>query len=447
MKKIVIAGAGLVGSMQAVLLAKRGYTVEMYERRPDMRTAQIPAGRSINLACSVRGWKALEMAGVADEVRSTSVEMKGRMMHDTEGNTTFQAYGQEGESIYSVSRGGLNKTLMTAAEATGNVTIHFNERCTDVDLDSPTLSFTNEVTQESTVVSADHVIGADGAFSAVRGAMMKTDRFNYSQSYLSHGYKELCIPAAEEGGFRIPENYLHIWPRGSYMLIALPNIDGSFTCTLFFPFEGEVSFESLQSDDDVVNFFKQQFPDALEHMPTLLEDWHANPTSSLATIRCEPWTKEDKIMLTGDAAHAIVPFYGQGMISGFEDCSVFDRILDDCQDDWSKAVPAFGAERKPCGDGIADLALYNFIEMRDSVANPQFLLRKKIEKKIQRMYPDQFTPLYSLVTFTHTPYNIAWQQKERQDRLFEHLFAQPGFSENWDSPEGEAMIAKAMEQY
>ncbi len=447
-RHVAIAGAGLVGSLLSILLAKRGYKVDVFERRPDMRRETISAGRSINLALSDRGWKALEAAGIAEALRPVAIPMKGRMIHNLNGSLDFQPYGTEShQAIYSVSRGVLNMELMNLAEQQPNVAYHFNHRCVDVDLDTATLQFHNEATNENHTVQADHVLGADGAYSAVRWRMLKTDRFDYSQDYLDYGYKELHIPPDATGGWRMEKNALHIWPRGNYMLIALPNIDGSFTCTLFFPFEGTPSFEVLQTADDVLQFFNEVFPDAVPLMPTLIEDFFENPTSSLVTVRCYPWVRHDKVALIGDAAHAIVPFFGQGMNAGFEDARVFAELLADNNDDWAQTLPVYQQERKPNTDAIAELAVNNFIEMRDLVADPQFILRKKIEKKIHSLYPDRYLPLYSMVTFSDKSYFEALSEGKKQDVFMAQLMDYPNIADTWDTPKFEKRIHEFMERY
>ena len=325
-KNVTLIGAGLVGSLLSTYLTKQGYKVTAYERRPDMRKATISAGRSINLALSDRGWRGLAGAGLVDEVKKVAIAMTGRMIHSIDGKTVYQAYAKEGQAIYSVSRGGLNCVLMDQAENNGTV-IHYNERCTHVDLETNTAVFENVVTGEKKTVTSDLLISSDGAYSAGRLNLMLTDRYNYSQNYLEHGYKELVIPANEDGTHRIEKNVLHIWPRGGYMLIALPNMDGSFTCTLFFPFQGNPSFEMLDTNEKLIAFFKEVFPDAVPLMPTLAEDFFGNPTGSLMTVRCFPWTFKNKMMMIGDAAHAIVPFYGQGMNCGFEDCVELNDLI------------------------------------------------------------------------------------------------------------------------
>lgn len=419
-KTTTIVGGGLVGSLLAAYLGKKGQQVDVYERRTDMRLDSAAAGKSINMACSTRGWKALDYIGVGDRVREAAIPMYGRMMHSPSGELTYQPYGLEDQAIYSISRGGLNKILMSFAEEQENVNFHFNKKCIDVDLNKPSSSFEDNNSGDQIKVESDLIFGADGAFSAVRSTMQKQKHFDYSQTFISHDYKELSIPAVN-GDFCMDKNALHIWPRGSYMLIALPNPDGSFTCTLFLPYEGENSFEQLKSDEEIITFFKTTFPDALEKMPTLLEDFKANPTSPLVIVKCYPWAIEDKVSLIGDASHAIVPFYGQGMISGFEDVTVLNELIDNLGEDWNAILDAFQKFRKPNGDAIADLALKNFIEMRDLVGKGDFLVRKKLEKAIQKIYPEKFIPQYSMVSFSNIPYTEAVRLGNEQDKVLDEL--------------------------
>ncbi|MGB0403088.1 MAG: FAD-dependent oxidoreductase [Salibacteraceae bacterium] len=440
MQKVIVVGAGLVGSLQAVLLAKKGFQVDVYDHRNDIREAKFIGGRSINLALSTRGWKALELAGVSDEIMDIAIPMTGRKMHSVEGEITYQSYGKKNEAIYSVSRGELNRKLILKADSYPNVNLHFNAKCVDVDLKNNEIAFQNSNDGEIFHRKAIQIYGADGAFSAVRTRLQRTDRFNYSQTYMTHGYKELIIPANEDGSHKLDKNALHIWPRGQFMLIALANLDGSFTVTLFFPFEGETSFESLKTEDQIMKFFNETFPDAVPLMPTLIKDYHENPASSLCIVRCEPWVFKNRIMLMGDAAHAIVPFYGQGMNSGFEDCSEWWRLTEEHGDDWSKIFSEYSEVRKPNGDAIADLALQNYIEMRDLVGDELFLLRKKIEKKIYDKHPDKWVPLYSMVTFSHTPYATALELGKKQRSIMDVVMDRPDIREVWDSEEVENEI-------
>ncbi|RYM33947.1 FAD-dependent monooxygenase [Brumimicrobium glaciale] len=431
-KKVAVVGAGLVGSLLAVLLAKKGMQVDVFERRPDLRKAKAIGGRSINLALSNRGFKALSLAGFDQEIRDISIPMYGRKMHDLKGNLTYQAYGKDNEAIYSVSRGQLNQKLMNLADDFENVKYRFDHACEDIDLPSNKITFANGESKEKNHYSYDQIFGTDGAFSSVRGVLQKTPMFNYSQDYLPHGYKELNFPANPDGTHCMDKNCLHIWPRGEFMMIALPNLDGSFTVTLFFPMKGEVSFESIDTEEKVVDFFNSTFADAVPHMPTLVDDYFSNPTSTLVTIRCSPWNYEDKVMLLGDASHAIVPFYGQGMNSGLEDCSVFFEMYDEHKDDVNALFEAFSKQRVPDGNAIADLALYNYIEMRDLAGDKDFLLRKKIERKFSDMYPDNWMPLYSQVTFSHIRYSEALAAGNRQRKIMDEVMGMNNIHENWD---------------
>lgn len=430
-KKVVIVGAGLVGALWAIFLARRGYEISVYERRGDMRTADFIGGRSINLAMSTRGWRAMEKVGLEAAIKAVSIPMQGRIMHSMEGELTTQAYGLEGQAIYSVPRAGLNIQLINIADSFSNVNFHFNQKCTGVDLQSNTLVFEDQLNKTTSKLKSDLIFGTDGAFSAVRSALQRTNRFNYSQHYLNHGYKELTIPANEDGTHRLDVNALHIWPRGDFMMIALPNTDGSFTCTLFLAFEGKFAFEHLNTDEAIRDFFQTYFADAIVHMPNLLADFHRNPTSSLVTIRCNPWRYKNQLLLLGDASHAIVPFYGQGMNSGLEDCTLLDELVEHYSDDWDKIIPHFNNTRIPDAEAIADLALRNFVEMRDSVGDPKFLLRKKIEKYLQKEYPNDFIPVYSMVTFGSTPYHIAFNELAAQDALFDKILALDNIEADW----------------
>ncbi len=452
MTKIAVVGGGLVGSLLSIYMAQKGFDVNVYERRPDTRKMKAVGGRSINLALSNRGWRALEEVGIADEIQELAIPMKGRVIHQADGTVDFQPYGKEGEAIYSVSREGLNNALDALSMSLPNVDYYYNSKCEDIDVRRGILYFSNVKDRKVFKVKPDIVFGADGAFSRVRLALQMNKRFNYQQSYLKHGYKELTIPAGKKGSWQIEKNALHIWPRRSFMLIALPNLDGSFTCTLFLAFEGDTSFEKLKTPEAVRAFFEQEFPDALPLMPTLVEDFFENPTDALVTVRCAPWTYNDQFILIGDASHAIVPFYGQGMNSGFEDCRVFNHLLGENMDgdkvDWAKLCEQYEELRQPDADAIADFALKNFIEMRDNVADDSFLLRKKIEKHLQQKYPDVFTPTYSLVTFTdEVRYSEALRRSKIQDQLFAELFKTKNIETKWKKGALDKALDEMVEKY
>lgn len=441
-KNITVVGAGLVGSLVSIYLAKRGQKVQVFERRPDMRKESIIAGRSINLALSDRGWRGLEGVGIADEIKKIAIPMYGRAIHLKDGSSTYQPYGKESQAIYSVSRGGINMKLMDLAEQQPNVSIHFSERCDKVDRKNNTVTFYNTVKETEQQIKSDLVFGADGAFSAVRtNIQLHSDRFDYQQFYIDCGYKELVIPPGKNGEHLIEKNCLHIWPRGSFMMIALPNMDGSFTCTLFFQMDGPLSFNSIKTDADVMQFFKEQFPDAIPLMPTLLNDWKANPTSSLVTVKCKPWVFDDRITLIGDAAHAIVPFFGQGMNCGFEDCVVLNQLIDKHGDVNAACLHEYETLRKPDGDAIADLAIANFIEMRDKTADKTFLLQKKIEAHFNTKYPDKWIPLYSMVTYSpDIRYSEALSNGIKQQAIMDKIMLMPNIENKWDSEEVEKAI-------
>lgn len=418
MKEITIIGAGLAGSLMALLLAKRGYKVVVFEKRSDMRKAEISAGRSINLALSDRGISALKRAGIDDYILKEVMPMKGRLIHSIDGEKSLQPYsGREGDYINSVSRGGLNIKLMDAAEVTGKVKFIFDYSCESIDYDEKVIEFTDPFGKK-VKAEFETIIGSDGAGSSVRLAYQLGGirRFNMSQQFLDHGYKELEIPPADDGGFRIANDALHIWPRGTFMMIALPNLDGSFTCTLFMPFEGKNGFENLDSEAKVQAFFEEFFPDALQHMPSLMEDYFANPHDKLGTIKCYPWAIGDKSLLIGDAAHAVVPFYGQGMNASFEDCRVLDELLEKHGDDFTTAYAEFEKVRKENADAIGDLAIQNYYEMRDHVAHEDYQIKREIETELEKS--SDYNSKYSLVTFRdNIGYATAKKRGELQDEF------------------------------
>lgn len=417
-RNVLIVGAGLSGCLLAVYLARRGHHVRVYERRGDPRVAGYVGGRSINLALSARGLWGLAGVGLDGVVMERdAIPMPGRMLHDRSGRTGFQPYSSRpGDAINSVSRGGLNLTLLREAAAEKGVELFFNHWCTDVVLEGPAAWF-NAPDQRNIRVDADIILGADGAFSPVRGRLQKVDRFDFSQAYLRHGYKELVIPALTGGGFAMERNALHIWPRGGTMMIALPNRDGTFTCTLFWPFEGEHSFAALPPGPGVRPFFDSEYPDASALMPTLEEDYERNQAGSLVTVRCWPWQHNGTVAVLGDAAHAIVPFYGQGMNCAFEDVRVLADLLDEHKGDFGAALPAFQDARKANADAIADMALENFVEMRDLSGRSEFQYGKRIEQLLHRAVGDGVTPRYNLVSFSTVPYSSAQRRGREMERV------------------------------
>ncbi len=427
-KHIGIMGAGLVGALLSIYLRQRGYEVSLFEKRPDIRKAGTDSGRSINLALSKRGIKALQDVGVFEQVKKIIIPMKGRMMHALDGELTFQPYGTAGQFINSVSRGRLNEMLISKADEVG-VKLHFEYTCTQVDLKETSMKFDTPEGEKN--LQFDLAFGSDGAFSQMRLEMVKTPRYNYEQYYIPHGYKELTIPPTENGDFAIANDALHIWPRGKFMLIALPNPDKSFTCTLFFPYAGDPSFESLKTEADVKAFFKATFPDSLEYIKNIGHEYFNNPTSSLVTIKCYPWVKNNCVLI-GDSSHAIVPFYGQGMNAGFEDCHVLNQLLDKCDDNWEEVLPLYQEMRKTDADAISELALHNFVEMRDLVADDKFLLQKKIEAKIQQQFPDKWMPLYTMVTFSDLRYSEALQIGKKQQAIMDEVMSNPDIFEKWE---------------
>ncbi|MBA2585019.1 MAG: FAD-dependent monooxygenase [Chthoniobacterales bacterium] len=419
MAKFVLIGSGLAGGLLGAYLGRRGYDVDLYERRADPRAGNFVGGRSINLALSTRGIHALQQLGIADEVLRHAIPMRGRMIHGKSGDLHFAPYDRDpNKYINSIGRASLNTAVIEAAQRYPNVRVKFNHNCTDVDLDAPVAHLLNTETNQMIEARGDAVIGVDGAFSAVRQSMQRQlDRFEYDESYLAHGYKELTIPPAPDGGWRMEKEALHIWPRKSFMMIALPNPDGSFTCTLFWEFKGPRSFESTQTGDDVRRFFDKEFPDAVPLMPTLLEDFRENPTGSLVTIRCAPWHYKDKVALVGDAAHAVVPFYGQGMNAAFEDCVVLDACLAEFPNDRERAFAEYFSRRKENADALAALAVENFIEMRDKTASKRFRAKKKLDHLLEGLLPGIYLPLYTMVSFTRIPYAEAARRAGRQDRV------------------------------
>ncbi len=443
--RITILGAGLVGSLLAIYLARRGYQVDIYERRGDMRREPIAGGRSINLALSERGWRGLAGVGLDATVRRMALPMTARIVHQPDGSLSRQPYGHPDQAIYSISRAELNKLLMNQAEATGRVQIHFRHFCARVDLHRCRIQFSSGPDDEQLLDTQPFsvLIGADGAYSALRCALQFTDQFNLEQIYIDHNYKELHMPPSATGDWQLDPTGLHIWPRKNFMLIALPNPDKSFTCTLFLQAQGPESFATLTDKSRVADFFLHYFPDAYALMPNCVDDFFNHPTGTLMYVKCYPWSYQ-RTCLIGDAAHAIVPFFGQGMNCGFEDCTVLDRLLDEHPDDWENVFERFQQQRKKHTDAICTMALNNFVEMRDLVADPHFLHKKKIELMIAQRYPKDFVSPYQMVSFTHIPYADALEKGRRIDAVLEQLAALPDLDQQFENETVQQLIRSVL---
>lgn len=437
-KEIAVVGSGLVGSLLAIFLKKMGHRVVVFDRRPDVRTVEF-SGRSINLAMSTRGWKTLRELGIESEIMEIAIPMDKRALHVVGKPLYHQPYGKKGEAIYSISRGVLNRKMISLAEEAG-VEFKFDEKIWDVSLSTAKLYSGKSEKGRWKEYPFDLVFGADGAFSRMRHKMQRQSRFNYSQEFINVGYKELRIPANSDGSHKLERNSFHIWPRGEFMLIAMPNLDGSFTSTLFMPFEGKHSFETIVTAEKAEAFFSEFFPDIKDDISNLSHDFLKNPTSALVTIKCFPWSFGDKIALIGDAAHAVVPFYGQGMNAGFEDISALMSLCERYGDDWGTIFREYQEERKPNADAIAELSYRNFLEMSSKTADEEFLLRKKIERKFSEKYPDLWIPLYSRVTFSEAPYAEALRRGDQQAEIMDEVMKDPDIAKLWDSEETEARI-------
>lgn len=441
-KDVAIAGAGLVGTLLGIYLKKNNYNVTVFDRSEDIRKVKF-SGRSINLAMSTRGWHALDRVGIGDAVRKIAIPMDKRAIHLKDGSLTFQPYGINGEAIYSISRGGLNRLMVDLAEEAG-VTFKFNQKIWDVNLDTATLYIGENEHGPFAEKQFDMILAADGAFSRIRHRMQRQNRFNYSQYFLNIGYKELTIPPNKDGSHKIDPNSFHIWPRGEFMLIALSNDDGSFTCTLFMPFEGQYSFEEIDTEEKLELFFTEFFPDTKNLVADLKHDYFVNPTSSLVTMQCYPWTYKDKVALIGDAAHAIVPFYGQGMNAGFEDITALSDLLTQFPDDIKKVFSKYQEIRKPNADAIAELSYRNFIEMSAKTADADFLLQKKIEAWFTKLHPQKWLPLYDRVTFSLNPYEDALAIGDFQKTVMDEVMKLPDIHTNWQTKEVENYILELL---
>ncbi len=442
-KNIAIAGSGLVGSLLAIYLRKLGHGVTVFDRRPDIRTINF-SGRSINLAMSNRGWKALREVGLEEEIKRIAIALDKRAMHLPGQPLYYQKYGREGEAIWSISRGVLNKKMIDLAEEAGSI-FRFNEKVWDVDLPGARLFTGESEKSEWKEYSFDIIFGCDGAFSRIRHKMQRSSRFDYSQDFIDVGYKELTILPDTDGNHKMDKNSFHIWPRGNFMLIAMPNLDGSFTSTLFLPFEGDVSFEAIRTKEQAKEFFSTYFPTVTPDIENLTEDFFRNPTSAMVTMKCYPWTYWDKIALVGDSAHAIVPFYGQGMNAGFEDIHVLYRLIGELGDNWEAIFKKYQELRKPNADAIAELSYRNFLEMSSKTADPGFLLQKKIEKHFAERHPDKWVPAYSRVTFSDRPYTEALAMGDLQESIMKQVMKIPGIEDRWESIEVENKMLALLE--
>ncbi len=442
-KKIAITGSGLVGSLLAIYLRKLGHSITVFDRRPDIRNFEF-SGRSINLAMSNRGWKALQEVGIDSEIKKIAIPLDKRAMHVIGQPEYYQKYGKDGEAIWSISRGVLNRKMIDLAEEAG-VEFRFDEKVWDVSLSEAKLYTGQTEKGEWQAYDYDLIFGCDGAFSRIRHKMQRQSRFDYSQDFIDVGYKELTIPPNADGSHKLDKNSFHIWPRGQFMLIAMPNLDGSFTCTLFLPFEGEVSFENIKNKQQAQAFFLNYFPNVMHFMDSLMEDFFKNPTSAMVTMKCYPWTYGDKVALVGDSAHAVVPFYGQGMNAGFEDIFEINRIIKKHGDDWETIFQEYQQTRKPNADAIAELSYRNFLEMSSKTADLKFLLQKKIEKHFAAKYPDKWIPVYSRVTFSDRPYAEALALGDQQEKIMDQVMQIPNIEEKWNSVEVENRIIELLQ--
>lgn len=414
---VAVVGGGLVGSLFALHMGKKGHTVHLYEYREDIRTAELVIGRSINLALSARGRRALAEVGLEEALLNHAIPMRGRMLHDLQGNRTIVPYdANTHQCINSVGRKHLNEVLLNAAEKYSNIHLHFNSKLQSANLDEGQLYFINPLTKETTEAKADLIVGADGAFSAVRKELIKRSGFDYSQTYIEHGYLELCIPPTKDGDFAMPHNFLHIWPRGKFMMIALPNQDRTWTVTLFMPF---ANFSGIKCEDDLVSFFKRYFPDAIGLIgrERLIKDFFKTKPQSLVMVKCKPYNVGAKALIIGDAAHAMVPFYGQGMNAGFEDCSVLTELFNKYGNDVERILSEFSETRWEDAHSICDLAMYNYVEMRDLVTTRSYMFRKKLDTFLYWLMPNTWVPLYNSVSFSHMRYSKCIANRKWQDKI------------------------------
>jgi kynurenine 3-monooxygenase len=445
--RLVVVGGGLVGSLLAVYMARRGHHIDVYDRQPDPRRSHAGGARpSINLTLCERGLAALATVGLKEQVLALAVPVKGRRIHALDGEISFQPYGNHGEAIYSISRCDLGALLVKVAEQTPGVTYHFDQKCIHVDAPNATARFEHIPTGELTEVRSAKIFGADGAYSGVRLQLQKTQLFDYSQQYSCQGYKELTIPARPDGAWALQPDALHIWPRGNFMLIGFPNHNGTFACALYAPFHGESSFATLTSETRLLAFMREFFPDVVDEIPRLAEQFFSRSANTMMTVRCQPWSRSGNVLLLGDAAHAILPSYGQGANAGFEDVAVLERCMDTYGDDWESVFAAVERLRKPNMDVMADLCVDHFDELRDHVGDPRFLLRKAIERKLHELFPERFAPLYSMVAFTCTPYAEAVRIDRDQRALVDRILALEGIEARLRGPEVASLVEHCIQE-
>jgi kynurenine 3-monooxygenase len=440
-QRLVLVGGGLAGSLLAIYLSRRGYLVDVFDRQSDPRGGRQGQRPSLNLTLCERGLRALAAVGLEEQALALAMPARGRRIHALDGAITFQPYGNHGEAIHSISRNELNLLLVRVAAEAPGVTYHFEQKCVEVDAARGAATFRHTRTGEVTQSKSAKIFGTDGAYSTVRMQLQKTERFDYSQQYASQGYKELTIPALPGGEWPLQPDALHIWPRGRFMLIGFPNRCGSFTCALYAPFSGESSFERLTDERQLLAFMRENFSDVAELLPSVTQQFFERPANTMLTVRCRPWSRHGNVLLLGDAAHSILPSYGQGANAGFEDVAVLDRCLDRFGEDWEAVFSEFEHLRRPNMDVMAELCVDHFFELNERVGDPHFLLRKTIERQLQELYPNRFAPLYSTVAFTCTPYAEAVRLDRVQRAAVDRIMALDGIETAIQGPEL-ALLAK-----
>jgi kynurenine 3-monooxygenase len=441
---LVIVGAGLAGCVLATYLGRRGYPVEVFERHGDPRDAHVAKRPSLNITLCKRGISALERIGAQEIVLRAAAVAYGRKVHALDGTVAYQPYSNTGDALFSISRAALNDVLLSHAEAQPGVRIHFNRRCAQLDLADGVAHFEDTTTGATNAVQAERIFGADGAYSSVRQHLQKTERFNYSQQYLDQGYTTMKIPPLADGRPALDAGAIHIWPRGQRMSIGFPDREGTFNCSLLLPYRGAHSFETLRTEENVLQCFQELFPDAVGLVPGLVEQFFSRPPNSLVTIRCNPWSYEDKVLLVGDAAHAILPSYGQGANAAFEDCRILDQCIDECGGDWYAVFREFEQRRRPSLNVLADLCVEHFVELTEHVADPKFLRRREVERRLEEVYPDLYQPLYSMVSFTSRPYAEALRISRLQSAAIDEIVLIEGIERSVDRPEVRRLLSQSL---